>query len=430
MNRLSRRDAVGEIGLGGPAGRAKPIEVTAPVERNHSLDALRASALLLGVFLHAALAYLPGPGIGWAVQDRSTHVGFGIFVLVTHSFRLPVFFLLAGFFGRLVYLRLGASGFCRNRLKRIAVPFGLGWLLVSPLLVFGWVWGSMGGAAGAWPEAMVISYREVLRQLGRIIGWGGPAEPGFPLTHLWFLYYLLLIYAAFLAVRWVALRTGGKNVRGQAGADAAVRFLFGRGWGLVALTVVTGGVLCGMQRWGIDTPDKTFRPHLAALALYGLVFALGWLLHRQVTLFEIVRRRWRAYAVAALVSTLPVLALIGREAQSPPVEVRIAFQFLYALMMWTWMFACLGLFLRFCARPSGAWRYLADSSYWVYILHLPVVVVLQVALSSVALGSGVKFAITVCVATAFCLASYHLFVRSTPIGVLLNGRRVPFPWGK
>lgn len=392
------------------------------------MDALRASALLLGVFLHAALAYIPGPGFGWAVQDRSTQLGFGIFVLVTHSFRLPVFFLLAGFFGRLMYLRLGAGGFAWNRLKRIAVPFGAGWLLVSPLLVFGWVWGAMGGAAGAWREAMVISYHEVGRQLGRILGLSGTSEPGFPLTHLWFLYYLLLIYAGFLAVRWAGLRAGGRSERGQARADAVVRFLFGNAWGLPVLTVVAGGILCGMQRWGIDTPDKTFRPHLAAFALYGLVFALGWLLHRQVALFEIVRRRWWAYASVALVSTLPVLALIGREAQSPPAEVRIAFQVLYALMMWAWVFASLGVFLRFCARPSVTWRYLADSSYWVYIVHLPVVVALQVALSPMALGSGMKFALTTGIATAFCLVTYHLFVRSTPIGVLLNGRRVPFRW--
>lgn len=397
-------------------------------ERNHSLDALRASALLLGVLLHAALAYLPGPGIGWAVQDRSTHVGFGIFVLVTHSFRLPVFFLLAGFFGRLLYRRLGAGGFWRNRLKRIAVPFGAGWLVVSPLLVFGWVWGSMGGAAGAWRGALVISYHETARQLGRLLGLGATAEPGFPLTHLWFLYYLLLVYAAFLAVRWVALRAAGKSERALAGADAMVRFLFGNAWGLLVLAGVAGGILCGMQRWGIDTPDKTFRPHLAALALYGFVFALGWLLHRQAALFEIVRRRWWAYALGALVSTLPVLALIGREAQSPHGAWRIAFQLCYALMMWAWMLACLSTFLRFCARPSATWRYLADSSYWVYIAHLPVVVALQVALSPLALGSGMKFALTTGLTMAFCLVTYHLFVRSTPVGVLLNGRRVPFRW--
>lgn len=402
--------------------------MTANPERNHSLDALRASALLLGVLLHAALAYLPGPGIGWAVQDRSTHVGFGIFVLVTHSFRLPVFFLLAGFFGRLMYCRLGAGGFWGNRLKRIAVPFGAGWLLVSPLLVFGWVWGSMGGAAGTWREALVVSYHEAGRQLGRLLGLGATAEPGFPLTHLWFLYYLLLVYAVFLAVRWLALRASGASERATAVADAMVRFFFGNAWGLLVLTAVAGAILCGMQRWGIDTPDKTFRPHLAALALYGFVFALGWLLHRQSALFEIVRHRWRTYAAIALVSTLPVLALIGREAQSPPTGVRVAFQFFYALMMWAWVFASLGAFLRFCARPSASWRYLADSSYWVYIVHLPVVVALQVALSPAALGSGTKFALTTVIATGFCLVTYHFFVRSTPVGVLLNGRRMPFRW--
>jgi glucans biosynthesis protein C len=116
--------------------------VSAPV-RYHSLDALRASALLLGVLPHAALAYMPGDGIGWAVQDRNTNVLFGIFVLVVHSFRLEVFFLLAGFFGRLVYGRLGGAGFVRNRgLKFVAVAavataiaLGSYQLLVRPTVV-------------------------------------------------------------------------------------------------------------------------------------------------------------------------------------------------------------------------------------------------------------------------------------------------------
>ena len=33
----------------------------------------------------------------------------------------------------------------------------------------------------------------------------------------------------------------------------------------------------------------------------------------------------------------------------------------------------LGLFLRFVRNESAGWRYLSDSSYWVYIVHLPLV---------------------------------------------------------
>lgn len=394
-------------------------------ERYHSLDALRASALLLGVLLHAALAYVPGPDFGWAVRDASTNIGFGIFVLVVHSFRLEVFFLLAGFFARLMYLRLDAGAFARNRLRRILVPFVLGWLLVFPLLAFGWIWAQMGTEPAAIVPALQTGYAQTLRNLGQLFG-PSDVDSGFSLTHLWFLYYLLLVYAVFLTVRGVLARfdVAANWLRGR--ADAAVRMLFGRVWGLPLLAVATGFVLCGMQRWGVDTPDKTFRLHGAALALYGGVFALGWLLHRQTELLMSVRRHWRAYLMIAIVAVLPVLALVGQESPTAAPALRVGYQFAYALLMWAGILACLAVFLRFRERESALWRYLADSSYWVYIVHLPLVVALQVALSRVSLGAGAKFGLAVLGATTISLVTYHLLVRSTPVGLLLNGRRVPF----
>jgi peptidoglycan/LPS O-acetylase OafA/YrhL len=40
-------------------------------ERLHGLDAVRAFALLLGIWLHASMSFWPPPGV-WATQDRST----------------------------------------------------------------------------------------------------------------------------------------------------------------------------------------------------------------------------------------------------------------------------------------------------------------------------------------------------------------------
>lgn len=131
-----------------------PTAATSPAtrERYHSLDALRAVALLLGIALHAGLAYIPGGGFGWAVQDRSTHSLFGVTVLIIHSFRLEIFFLIAGFFARLLVVRRGIAGFTLNRLTRVMVPFIAGWFLVFPGLAFAWIWGGMHGAPAGAPS--------------------------------------------------------------------------------------------------------------------------------------------------------------------------------------------------------------------------------------------------------------------------------------
>lgn len=104
------------------------------------LDATRAFALLLGVVFHASLSFLP-VFIGWAVQDVSTGPVVGWFITVSHCFRLATFFLLAGFFGRMTCQRRGVTDFVRTRLVRIGVPFVVGWFLLKPLLISGWIMG-------------------------------------------------------------------------------------------------------------------------------------------------------------------------------------------------------------------------------------------------------------------------------------------------
>jgi peptidoglycan/LPS O-acetylase OafA/YrhL len=91
--------------------------------------------------------------------------------------------------------------------------------------------------------------------------------------------------------------------------------------------------------------------------------------------------------------------------------------------MWSLVGLTIGLFRALATRPRAWIRYVADSSYWMYLVHLPVVVWLQVAVAEVELNWWLKLA-GVCVATiAIALITYDLFVRSTIIGQVLNGRR-------
>jgi hypothetical protein len=71
------------------------------------------------------------------------------------------------------------------------------------------------------------------------------------------------------------------------------------------------------------------------------------------------------------------------------------------------------------------WRYLSDASYWMFIMHMPVVVGLQVALAPLAVPAIIKIPIVLALSVAILVASYDLLVRPTWIGALLNGRRYP-----
>ncbi|MEM8995842.1 MAG: acyltransferase family protein [Acidobacteriota bacterium] len=100
-----------------------------PQDRRHDLDALRGFAMLLGIALHAALAFMP---VGWLVHDRHTHDLFGLFVAGVHGFRMPVFFVMSGFFTAMLWRRRGLRALLHHRARRIALPLLLGVVTVVP----------------------------------------------------------------------------------------------------------------------------------------------------------------------------------------------------------------------------------------------------------------------------------------------------------
>ena len=86
-------------------------------ERLHALDALRASAMLLGIVLHAATSLIVTP-IPWIVHDVSRTYAFDAMLGAIHGFRMPLFFFLGGFFAHLLYKRDGPAAFLRGRAMR------------------------------------------------------------------------------------------------------------------------------------------------------------------------------------------------------------------------------------------------------------------------------------------------------------------------
>src|SRR6185436_2303249 len=178
--------------------------------------------------------------IGWAIQDRSTHRGVDVFVWICHTFRMPVFFLLAGFFGRMLYEKLGPAGFVRHRAKRLLVRFVLTVVPLMPILYVLWRW----GMEKAGPRNMVVLVMDLpsleLDQLR--------PSPG----HLWFLYYLAMLLGMLTLV--VSASRTAPLAGFKRGLDDVLRRLVR--WRLVpiALAVPTAATLYFMQTPAADTP--------------------------------------------------------------------------------------------------------------------------------------------------------------------------------
>ena len=380
--------------------------------RLHALDAVRGFALLLGVAFHASLSFMPGwpPGI-WSMVDNSPSQFLSDAGFVSHIFRMSLFFFIAGYFGRLLYHKLGARGFWTNRAKRILVPLICGWVVLFPLIAWIWTVGitkALGDTPPAPPPEMPP-------------GW-------FPLTHLWFLYELLLLYVAVIALRALVVRfDGAQKLRNL--VDTLVVNSIRMRIAVFTLGIPVAGALMALPFWfywqGIPTPDQSLIPQVPATVGFGTAFIFGWLVNRSGSALDAITRGWFVHLVLGIVATGWLLHTMHATPMAQPGLTKTLFALVFGVAVWGWVLGLTGAALRFLSNYSAVRRYIADSSYWIYLAHLPVVAALAVWVGHWPLHWGVKYPFILVTSFAVLFLSYHFLVRPTFIGKLLNGRKYP-----
>ena len=388
---------------------------TDPSGRLHGLDALRGTALLLGVVLHASMSYFPVTI--WIVPDTDNSPVASVIFFAIHLFRMTSFFLIAGLFAHMMLERRGTGGFIRDRATRIAGPLAAFWFPMLAAIIAGLIW--------------MAAIRN-----GGTIPTGGPPPPPltletFPLTHLWFLWVLLILYVAMLILRApfaMADRDGGW---GRV-VDRITGGLIGP-WTPALMAAPLAVAFWLAPNWtpffGIPTPDTGLVPNPVALTAFGTAFGLGFLLDRRRDLLDRIERLWPVFTVVALgVGTGALVLAGGPVPELAPVtdpELKAPLAAVMALAVFASTLAVLSLALRFASGYSAVRRYLADSSYWVYIVHLPLVMVGQILVVNETWPWFVKFGVVIGGTMAISLLTYQLLVRHSFVGGWLNGRRIP-----
>ena len=349
----------------------------APAERLHALDNLRAA--IVGII---------------------------------HAFRMPTFFIVAGFFVALLMQKRGAQGMLKNRLARLGAPFAVLW----PFLF------------AATSICVVLFVNRVARGT-----WGMDASlvvpiPGHPqiaTMHLWFIWMLMWFCVATFALAPLA-RVVSARWRQRLGR--AFAWVASSTFGLAALALPLALLGLGYVG-GFMTSSGAFVPPLAECLHNGLFFAFGLALyHQRGVLLAHYQRRWLPYvALGWMLITLSGV-VVKTEFEQPGSVPHFAFYsgLIYNLCTWFWSVGIIGLFTRTMQRSNAVLRYLSQASYWVYLIHLPLTIIFGAMLVGEPLSVLSKSLINITATTAVALLSYHLLVRSTPLGALLTGKRYPF----
>lgn len=274
--------------------------------------------------------------------------------------------------------------------------------------------GSEGGGLNGQLRAIRSTYAGWLGSDFWKVRWSSTASPLHLIhtdvfAHLWFLWFLCWLVPLFAACVWVAERVGLK---------ALPRWLVlspARACWLLPLTVLPQLLMGTLSpSFGPDTSVGVIpQPHL--LFYYGIFFGFGALYFASDDTEGRLGRWWWMTLPTALLVILPT----GLQVM-PFVVISSVIQVCY---VWLMTFGTIGLCSRLLTRENRTIRYISDSSYWLYMAHLPLVIAAQHLIRDWPIPAVPKFLLLCAAVTGVLLFSYHTLVRYTWIGALLNGRR-------
>jgi fucose 4-O-acetylase-like acetyltransferase len=359
--------------------------------RTAFIDNLKVFLTVLVVLHHAGQPYGPTGG-AWPLFHAEKFRLLGPFFHINASFFMGLFFLISGYYLKAAYDRKGARQFLGERLRRFGVP----------ILVFGW------------------GFMPLARHFVEGKAWADCFFP-FQWAHLWFLGHLLVYATLYTAFRLWTDR--GRSPSATAGAADEPAF---PSQGLLlgyALLLAVASVIVRIWypidlwvQWGVPA-ELAHLPQYASLFVFGIVAGnFGWL-------ERIPDRTGRpALAMGLVLAALRFCYTLFHWGFLGGDEFWIDFAWcLWEALLCTGL--CVGLCWFFHAHLRHAGRgpqFLARHAFAVYVIHLPILVFLQMAMEHTTLGPLTLTLVTGVAAVLICYAVAALYGRALDIvsGVL------------
>ncbi|MFH6768978.1 acyltransferase family protein [Gaetbulibacter aquiaggeris] len=373
-------------------------------ERLHALDSLRAIMMMLGIVLHSSNTYvLADYGASWPLKDPISTAGYMDWISsFVHAFRMPIFFVVAGFFASLLFHERSSIKMIKNRVNRILLPFLVFVVLLWPLVGITFDYSNIVFAEGSSPLASASErFSNVLAFIPKRT------------MHLWFLYYLVLYSIASFIVGLIFKQLPWFTKQ----SSQSFSFIIQRPLlKLFVFSAITLCILMIMNRTWVAT-SLSFIPDLNTFIFYAFFYFFGWILFKSKSyLSSFMTYDWAFTILGIALFTVYFLM----DTSTLPLQVIMIIK---SINVWLFIFGFTGLFIRYASNHSAVMRYVSDSSYWVYLLHLPLTAFIPGLISEWSMPAFFKFFIVMAGTALVCFITYHYFVRSTFVGVFLNGRK-------
>ena len=382
-----------------------PPSASRRVRRLAWLDNLRIALTALVVVHHAAQPY--GPEDWWYVEGQPGTPALARLSAIDGSFFMSLFFFVSAVFVPGSIRRRGAWRFLKGRLVRLGIPVLIGALTIVPGLTYAYYVHYRDYPPISFPSYFLGVY---LGLGDKPADWTGPSWPDLQFGHLWFVQNLLVYTVLYVVCSWM-VRLVQRPRRG--GRVQVARRPPGHG-ALLGLTVVITAatflvrVWYPLDAWVAVLDFLQVEP--ARVPQYAAFFVLGVLACRYDWLEECDARVGWVWLGGGLAG-VTVLFVVGADAGcfgpggfNGPALAWAAYDSALCVSL------CLGLLTVFreaVTRSSRLSAELAANSYGVYVLHVPLVVVVQYCLTGRGFSpAGAWVTTSVCtLSAAFLLAA-------------------------
>ncbi|MEL7296308.1 MAG: acyltransferase family protein [Pseudomonadota bacterium] len=353
--------------------------------RNPTIDRLRTLMMCLVMVGHAMLPYVTVPR---RFNDPAAHVIFDSIGILLYAFAMPAFFVTAGFSAAALLANKGVRAFWHNRLVRIGLPLIIGYLILTPLTRAAYQFASAASTDGLAAGFAAISTLDWLRYS--------------KLYHLWFLATLILFsgLTQVTLIIWQRLpRSRHEKAQQYLDGNTGQPWLF---WVLIVVAAVPSA-LSYVSGTGQGT-DGWIQ------VMLWLFFASGWWLQGAPNILAKLNigqlRYWLTLLIAVPVCVVSTRQRLFAEDQTDLISGLLAGVSSAAIGV-----CATALLLAAFRNEQNKQRpfvdYLSAASYWVYLVHYPIIVFVGGLVSVLAWSAGWKYLATLTIAVPIVLGSFE-----------------------
>ena len=360
--------------------------------RLHSLDFLRAFALLMGVLLHVLMLFLE------PFDGSEPRLGASIIFIWIHTWRMPLFMLLAGFFTALSIQNRDVGNYAINRLIRLGVPILILWAVI--------------------PE--IDEGTNDIFKLPELISWLLHDIPfTLRLDHLWFLYYLLIFYGILLLLKRITPMVFKIITDYELSFFRIFVFWLPILILLSPLNKPTGGIFG-------DIPTTFGEVKLGSMLFMASFFLIGIQIQKSVRFLEQLQQKRFWLPSLMIVSLIPIGLLGWGGMKDEPFVFSSVFEMwianglsgIAALLL---VLSIMGFAMNYVLSSGPTLSWLIKLSYPIYVFHLMFVISVSGTLMYLGVNDWIVTLIGFAAGILGSVIIYYAIVSWTPLDWVFNG---------